>query len=105
MDKTDILISDLQDIKEILDNNGYAMWGRKISDAIELLKGQSQCENCAIAIEDRQMVVRCKDCVFGEECKDNNGDRIILCHYPVNGMFEYTHKPKWFCAYGKCSVT
>lgn len=29
--------------------------------ALELLK-QDGCENCAMAIEDRQMVIRCKDC-------------------------------------------
>lgn len=32
------------------------------SDAIALLKEQDNCENCAIAIEDRQLVVRCIDC-------------------------------------------
>lgn len=29
---------------------------------VALLKEQDNCENCAIAIEDRQPVVRCKDC-------------------------------------------
>lgn len=33
-----------------------------LRDAIVLLKKQNSCENCAIAIEDRQPVVRCKDC-------------------------------------------
>lgn len=37
--------------------------GQTISDALSLLKEQDNCENCAIAIEDRQLVVRCKDCV------------------------------------------
>lgn len=35
-------------------------------DAAELLKEQDNCENCAIAIEDRQPIVRCKDCKWFE---------------------------------------
>ena len=31
---------------------------------LQLLKEQDNCENCAIAIEDRQPVVRCKDCKY-----------------------------------------
>ena len=38
--------------------------GQTISNALFLLKEQNNCENCAIAIEDRQPVVRCKDCIF-----------------------------------------
>lgn len=60
-----------------------------VSDALALLKEQDNCENCAIAIEDRQPVVRCKDCKMNNQCSiqfkfadaDNPGD--------------------WFCAYGK----
>lgn len=33
-------------------------------EALELLKEQDTYENCAIAIEDRQPVVRCKDCKY-----------------------------------------
>ena len=44
LDKTDILISDLEDITEILDNNGYGMWGRRLEDAVELLKKQKAVE-------------------------------------------------------------
>ena len=35
-----------------------------IRDAIKLLKDHDICENCAVAIEDRVLVVRCKDCRF-----------------------------------------
>ena len=35
---------------------------RLLMDALAILKEQNGCENCAIAIEDRQSVVRCKDC-------------------------------------------
>ena len=33
-------------------------------EALELLKEQGNCENCAMAIEDRQLVIRCKDCKY-----------------------------------------
>lgn len=33
-----------------------------VADALALLKEQDECENCAVAIEDRQPVVRCRDC-------------------------------------------
>ena len=35
-----------------------------MSAAVKLLKAENSCENCAIAIEDRQRVIRCQDCVF-----------------------------------------
>lgn len=38
----EIVISDLEDIKGILDNNGYCKWGKRISDAIELLNDQQE---------------------------------------------------------------
>jgi len=61
-----------------------------------LLKEQDNCENCAIAIEDRQPVVRCKDCKWWHESKTNNG--FGDCGQ-ANGI---TLKPSdWFCADGK----
>ena len=45
-------------------------------------------------------LVRCKDCGFGEERKDNTGDSVVICHNPDNGTFEYTHKPEWYCGDG-----
>ena len=59
--------------------------------ALELLEEQDNCENCAIAIEDRQSVVLCKDCK----------------HYKPNRLFECSlhgacqPKPEWFCADGE----
>lgn len=34
---------------------------------VAILKDQDSCENCAIAIEDRQPVVRCKDCKYWQQ--------------------------------------
>ena len=40
MDELEIVISDLQDISEILINNGYGGWAITIGNAIALLKEQ-----------------------------------------------------------------
>ena len=42
MDKLDITISDLNDISEILDNNGYGGWCKTLDKAVELLKEQQE---------------------------------------------------------------
>ena len=59
-------------------------------DAIALLKEQNNCENCAIAIEDRQPVVRCKDCRYYLGINEGCGARDF---YPPSG--------DWFCADGE----
>jgi Zn finger protein HypA/HybF involved in hydrogenase expression len=48
------------DIQEMDISNADAIF----SDAIALFREHDDCENCAIAIEDRQPVVRCKDCKY-----------------------------------------
>jgi hypothetical protein len=60
-----------------------------IEDALALLREHDDCENCAIAIEDRQPVVRCKD------CKHYDPD-IQICNNGVDGIL----LPDWFCADG-----
>ena len=59
-------------------------WAR---DAIALLKEKNGCENCAIAIEDRQPVVRCKDC-----------KHYMTIHCTCDGC---CISDDWFCADGK----
>lgn len=61
-----------------------------VANAIALLKEQNNCENCAIAIEDRQPVVRCRDCKHWEPERDG--------HCPYNHIFT---APDWFCADGE----
>lgn len=56
----------------------------------ELLKEQDTCENCAMAIEDRQFVVRCKDCKH--YCQGYACQYIDVYPYP---------EPDWFCASGE----
>ena len=72
-------------------------WAKEMAE--ELLKEQNNCENCAIAIEDRQPVVRCKDCKYGKQlfpdyisCQISDENK-SGCHA--------SHKPEWFCADGE----
>lgn len=60
------------------------------NDALTLLKEQDNCENCAIAIEDRQLVVRCKDCKYWHDP--------INCQMDSEGM---KTSGDWFCADAK----
>lgn len=72
------------------------------ADALELLKEQYNCENCAIAIEGRQLVVRCKDCKWYKEGYDIDGKWFSRCNGSVR---TYGHtKPDWFCADGERAV-
>ena len=58
------------------------------NEAIILLKEKNECENCAMAIEDRQCIVHCKDCE----------------HYRQDGYCKYNNHPQsnkeWYCADG-----
>lgn len=66
-----------------------------IEDILKLLKEQDNCEDCAIAIEDRQPVVRCRDCKYcGSEIRD--GIKFAKCELKHNWMPQVT----WFCADG-----
>lgn len=67
---------------------------RLCTDALSLLKEQDNCENCAIAIEDRQYVVRCKDCKHGYECLPPCDDRFCI-------LYDQRHDKEWFCADGE----
>ena len=56
-------------------------------DALALLKEKNGCENCAIAIEDRQPVIRCKDC-----------KHYMTIHCTCDGC---CISDDWFCADGE----
>ena len=66
------------------------------------LKEQENCENCAIAIEDRQPVVRCKDCEHATMTSDGK-----MCKYcamdtdDFGDQREVYHNADWFCADGE----
>ena len=80
-------ISLLQEVLEYQTSKGQRIvWftDENVRCIIEVLKNDTECENCEIAIEDRQKVVRCKD------CRKN-----MLCELTID-------KPRdWFCADGK----
>ena len=70
-----------------------------VEKILSLLKEQNGCENCAIAIEDRQPVVRCKDCKHkGQTIHQKDGTNIIVCWNQGYGIH---HPIDWFCADGE----
>lgn len=60
------------------------------ASTLTLLQEQNSCENCAIAIEDRQLVVRCKDCKYYRGINEGCGARDF-----------YPPSEDWFCADGE----
>lgn len=71
-----------------------------IDEGLALLKEQGGCENCAISIEDRQPVVRCRYCI---NCvKEPNGE--LYCDILSVGYEPLGSKKvngDWFCADGE----
>lgn len=71
-------------------------------DILALLKEQNSCENCAIAIEDRQLVVRCKNCKHATMTADGK-----MCKYcemntdDFGNQRDVYHDADWFCADGE----
>ena len=99
MNATEMVINDLNAAKLTLCNpqaltpEMCVRIGQAITSAIDLLKEQNNCENCAITIEDRQPVVRCKDCKHSCDYTDIYPNRSYKCI--KNGCF---HDGGWFCA-------
>jgi len=124
MTDKDILISDLNDISEILINNGYGGWYATIRKAVDLLKEQEEeignykevvenllqqlqginkymtpigmVSDVRAYIEGREQpeIIRCYACKHGEKAND-----VYLCGKPRG--FGLAHEPNWFCADGE----
>lgn len=87
------------DSKEVKDQYYSVQLSASDANAIlALLQEQDSCENCAIAIEDRQLVVRCKDCVKrpDEHETELNGKLYRYCE-----LHRRWTTDDWFCADGK----
>ena len=67
--------------------------------ALELLK-QDGCGNSAMAVEDRQMVVRCKDCRWWKDWKCEN-DFVLQQIYDCGCYPDFHTDSEWFCAEGE----
>lgn len=76
MTDKDILISDLNDISEILNNNGYGGWCVRIRKAVELLKEQE--EKTGEWIYKHDNLWRCSKC--GEIIYSNTDDDLEIHH-------------------------
>ena len=75
---------------------GIFMTVDEAEDIITLLKEQDNCENCTIAIEDRQPVVRCKECKYCFAEGFVHEHNICDKHEEIQGQPD-----DWFCAYGE----
>ena len=103
-DFVDLTFEDAEQILALLKEQNGLMLALDQSNAVNgylnaeverlnvLLKEQSNCENCAMAIEDRQ-IVRCKDCMYKEESVSPYWD--AWCHRLHCGC-----DSDWFCADG-----
>lgn len=114
MTDKDILISDLNDISEILNNNGYGGWCATILKAVDLLKEQEDMgKELTDAVElihkknariielkdllKEQEIVRCKDCKHGEKPQTfRYYPEITWCN-----KHSTSHNDDWFCADGE----
>ena len=48
------------------------------------------------------VVVRCKDCRWGDRSRNGKGEEMILCYNGDTGIEDgYLHEPDWFCAEGE----
>jgi hypothetical protein len=67
-----ILISDLNDISEILNNNGYGGWCATILKAVDLLKKQEAVKPEVYFVgQDKYKFYRCPACKTAWYCKCN----------------------------------
>lgn len=52
-------------------------------------------------MDDVVKVVFCKDCKFGEACKNGRGEHGIMCYNSQSANKDWVHEPDWFCADGE----
>lgn len=59
-----------------------------------------KCPNCGTWVS-AENVVRCKDCKFGEACKNGAGEHGVMCYNSQSANHSWVHEPDWFCADGE----
>ena len=48
-----------------------------------------------------QELVRCKNCKFGEACRNGRGEHGVWCYNGQSANMDWVHDPDWFCADGE----
>ena len=116
MTDKDILISDLNDISEILNNNGYGGWCVSIRKAVAMLK-EHEAEISRVSneylvlvgkVSKQPTVVRCKDCKHRPIMPDDHTNGFDL-EFPDgkcpcqcdDGWYSWYPSDDWFCADGE----
>ena len=94
--------------REIVNTIGHGeavQYLRTIDDAIALLKEQKKQKFFVDSdgkITPLPVVVRCKDCRWGDRSRNGKGEEMILCYNGDTGIEDgYLHEPDWFCAEGE----
>lgn len=84
-----------------------------LADALALLKEQERKDKMFNALEgewkrlkellkEQEAVVRCKDCMYGEQSRNAKGEKMVFCYNGDTGIEDgYLHEPEWFCAEGE----
>ena len=63
---------------------------------------KEQAEQFMDTFKNLTVVVRCKDCRFGEQTKNMRGEQRYACNNRFTGIFQdFVHEPDWFCASGE----
>ena len=83
MTNRDILISDLNDISEILNNNGYGIWSASIQRAVVMLK---------------EWVPKTGHWIYLQDCA-NEGVYCSECHTKMFDRYPMKKKLSQFCAH------
>ena len=63
-------------------------------------KGEMQVYAIPETVENEELV-RCKDCRFGEACKNGRGKHGVMCYNSQSASHCWVHEPDWFCADGE----
>lgn len=63
--------------------------------------GEQQVYAIPETVENVQELIRCKDCKFGEACKNGRGEHGVMCYNSHNASHSWVHEPDWFCADGE----
>ena len=105
MPDSDKVIKGLETIRYNLLQMKHMLLADFCDDALDILKEQEtaniyKCPNCGTWVS-AENVVRCKDCKFGEACKNRAGEHGVMCYNSQSASHSWVHEPDWFCADGE----
>ena len=79
----------------VIDNILFRFW------QMGWLKEQNNCENCAMAIEDRQLIIRCKDCKYWRQGCCDCDDMWRLLDGEITEVNNIETDSDFYCGYAE----